>query len=136
MVLLLALQLVLQAGGGPGLLRGATGEPPTRQELGRAGWLVLHKIATTYEAEPASDDQLRLRRFIGDWAKLYPCGECSQHFQRLIQESPPDVSSRKGFMLWLCGAHNAVNRRLGKRRFSCTMEELEERWGGCGCVSE
>ena len=30
-------------------------------------------------------------------------------------------------------AHNAVNARLGKPRFECSLDALKERWGSCGC---
>lgn len=110
--------------------------PPSRQELGNAGWLLLHKIATTYEDEPTQAEQARLRRFLDDWSHLYPCSECAGHFQALLRESPPDTSSRLAFMAWLCTSHNTVNKRLGKEQFPCDVEALEDRWGGCGCAEK
>ncbi|KAA0154049.1 hypothetical protein FNF29_02672 [Cafeteria roenbergensis] len=110
--------------------------PPSRQELGNAGWLLLHKIATTFEDDPSPAEQARLRRFLDDWSYLYPCSECAGHFQALLRENPPDTSSRLAFMAWLCQAHNTVNKRLGKELFPCDVEALEGRWGGCGCAEK
>jgi len=112
----------------------AKGPPPDRAELGRAGWLLLHKIATTYEDSPTTAEQARLARFLDDWSYLYPCSECAGHFRQLLAESPPDTSSRLAFMAWLCEAHNTVNGRLGKPQFPCGVDPLEARWGGCGCA--
>jgi hypothetical protein len=108
--------------------------PPDRQQLGNAGWLLLHKIATQYAEEPTPEERERLQRFLADWSQLYPCDECAGHFRQMLAEFPPDVSGRIKFMQWLCQAHNRVNKRLGHPEFPCTVESLEERWGGCGCA--
>lgn len=43
----------------------------------------------------------------------------------------PRVEGREGLGRWMCEAHNAVNRKLGKREFDCSG--WEERWRtGCG----
>lgn len=39
---------------------------------------------------------------------------------------PPEVQGRKEFGLWMCNAHNEVNRKLGKQEFDCS--KWEERW--------
>jgi FAD-linked sulfhydryl oxidase len=41
---------------------------------------------------------------------------------------PPDLSGRAGLSRWLCERHNEVNVKLGKERFECTEEKLDERW--------
>ena len=37
--------------------------------------------------------------------------------------------------MWMCGAHNRVNRLLGKPEFECNIPELDRRWrtGGEHC---
>lgn len=130
--LVMALSSTLPSGSNRAL-RSITSGPPTRQELGNAGWLILHKMAAIYKEEPTQKEQLQLDRFIHDWGDLYPCDECANHFRAMLEAFPPDVRTREAFMLWLCEAHNRVNVRLGYREFQCSVESLEARWGGCGC---
>lgn len=66
--------------------------------------------------------------------RMYPCGECARHFRELVAASPPSVASRRDFSLWMCEAHNTVNRRLGKPTFNCAL--VEARWAGMGCEDE
>lgn len=47
----------------------------------------------------------------------------------------PKLGGRDEFGDWMCRAHNAVNRKLGKKEFDCRF--WEERWreakdGRCG----
>jgi FAD-linked sulfhydryl oxidase len=60
------------------------------------------------------------------FAKLYPCWVCAEDFQRYIEKEKIKASSRNEFGTWLCEAHNAVNRKLGKPTFDCRF--WEERW--------
>ena len=105
--------------------------PPTRQELGAAGWLVLHKIAAMWEQEPSPAQQEDMRTFWRLWGQYYPCPECAEHFRDMLETSPPVVTSNQAMGQWLCERHNEVNVRLGKPEFPCGA--LESRWGGCGC---
>ena len=38
----------------------------------------------------------------------------------------PKVGGREEFGLWMCNAHNEVNRKLGKEVFDCGL--WKERW--------
>ena len=55
----------------------------------------------------------------GKWFETYieglPCPKCRQHFQEFLSDHSPDFSSRPNFFVWTVGAHNHVNRALGKR---------------------
>ena len=73
----------------------------------------------------------RLENFIMDLSILFPCEECASHFREYLAKHPPITSSRIEFETWLCAFHNAVNKFLNKPQFPC--ENLEERWGDCGC---
>ena len=66
--------------------------------------------------------------------RMYPCGECARHFRELVAASPPSLASRHDFSLWMCEAHNTVNRRLGKPTFNCAL--VQARWAGMGCEDE
>jgi mitochondrial FAD-linked sulfhydryl oxidase len=64
--------------------------------------------------------------FVSLFSRLYPCWVCAEDFQAYIARDKPRVESRRDFGLWLCGAHNEVNRKLGKPVFDCGR--WEERW--------
>ena len=72
-----------------------------------------------------------LRLQVDVLTRMYPCAECAKHFKQLVQDSPPAVGSRRGLQLWMCEAHNTVNRRLGKPTFNCAL--VDSRWGGLDC---
>lgn len=108
-------------------------KPPSKKEIGNAGWTLIHSIAANFPEEPTENDQRYAKLFLKSIAKLYPCKRCQHHFDKYLAASPPDVSSRNAFVVWACDAHNDVNRRNGKREFPCQMPALEQRWGDCGC---
>jgi FAD-linked sulfhydryl oxidase len=60
-----------------------------------------------------------MRTFLGLFAVMYPCSQCSDHFQREVASAPPDVSSRAGLVRWMCELHNSVNKRLGRACERC-----------------
>ena len=45
------------------------------------------------------------------------------------------MGSRAELSVWMCEAHNRVNRLLGKDVFSCALGALDRRWrkGGAHC---
>lgn len=100
--------------------------PPDVEELGRSTWMLLHSIAATYPSAPSTNEQTDLRSFMGAFSRLYPCWSCAEHFQKYMAKQQMPVSSRDEFGKWLCEAHNAVNRKLGKQVFDCAR--WEERW--------
>lgn len=83
-----------------------------------------------FPEKPTQSDRDTLLRFMTDFSRLYPCGECAEHFQQLLKELPPQTASRMNAALWLCAAHNKVNERLGKPEFPC--DKLDETYD-CGC---
>lgn len=107
--------------------------PPTKQELGQAGWTLLHTLAANYPEQPSARQRARgeqLMRVLGDF---YPCPVCAAHLRQHIAQHPVDASSRAAFSLWMCEAHNEVNVRNGKERFYCDLGVLDHRWKDCGC---
>lgn len=107
--------------------------PPTKKELGNAGWTFIHSIAANFPEEPTESEQRHAKNFLKSIGKLYPCKKCRYHFASYIIKNPPDVSSRESLVLWACGAHNAVNRRNGEEEFPCDIASLDARWKDCGC---
>ncbi|KAH8592336.1 augmenter of liver regeneration [Bisporella sp. PMI_857] len=111
--------------------------PPDVEQLGRASWTLLHSIAATYPATAPAALQAETTGFIRSFGRLYPCWSCAEDFQRWIAEQGGvRAGGRQELGMWLCEAHNEVNRKLGKREFDCAR--WEERWrtgwrdGRCG----
>lgn len=108
-------------------------KPPSKKELGNAGWTLIHSIAANYPQSPSTSEQHHAKAFLRSIGKLYPCKRCRQHFAKYLSTSPPDLSTRDQFVLWACTAHNEVNKRQGKSEFPCHLQNLDQRWGDCGC---
>jgi FAD-linked sulfhydryl oxidase len=118
----------------PGKIPFQDEKPPTRAELGRAGWTLLHSIAANYPEVATPEMQTHARQFIASFAALYPCPTCREHFQGYVRTHPPALESREQFVKWCCRAHNAVNLRLGKSTIPCTdLQLLDKRWRDCHC---
>lgn len=94
--------------------------PPDSRALGRAGWTLLHSMAAYYPEEPSPAQQDQMRAFLAAVGEFYPCSYCAEHLREHLAAFPPDVSSAAALSEWMCQAHNAVNDRLGKRRFDCS----------------
>lgn len=80
----------------------------------------MHTMMARFPDTPTPDDSLALQTYIQLFARLYPCGDCASHFQLLLQEYPPQVSSRNAAAGWACFVHNEVNKRLKKELFDCS----------------
>ncbi|KAF3762806.1 hypothetical protein M406DRAFT_357592 [Cryphonectria parasitica EP155] len=125
-------------GGLEGILSGGSiapklGNETAKRELGRATWKFLHTMMARYPEQPTEDDQLALKTFMTLFSRLYPCGECAEHFRQLLAKYPPQVSSRNAAAGWLCFAHNIVNERLKKPTFDCT--KIGDFYD-CGCADD
>lgn len=104
-----------------------------RAELGRASWKLFHTMMARFPEEPTADDRLALQTYIQLFARLYPCGDCASHFQKLLQKYPPQTSSRNAAAGWACFVHNEVNKRLKKEEFDCS--KIGDFYD-CGCGEE
>mmetsp|Transcript_20032 Transcript_20032/g.40836 ORF Transcript_20032/g.40836 Transcript_20032/m.40836 type:complete len:175 (-) Transcript_20032:54-578(-) len=107
--------------------------PPTKQELGQAGWTLLHTLVANFPDEPSHKQSVRIETFLRGLGDFYPCPVCAAHFRSYMSEHPVASGSRKALSLWLCGAHNDVNKRNGREEFYCDIDVLDARWKDCGC---
>ena len=107
------------------------GNQTQRAELGHSTWHFLHTLAARFPISPTDEQQKAVIEFIHLFSRLYPCGNCAGHFQLLLKEDPPSVSSRDELVYWFCRQHNKVNVRLKKPLFDCST--IYERWQ-CGCI--
>ncbi|KAJ5682164.1 FAD-linked sulfhydryl oxidase ERV2 [Penicillium macrosclerotiorum] len=109
------------------------GNATAKAELGRATWKYFHTVMARFPEKPTEDQQEALRSYIHLFARLYPCGECAEHFQQHLIKYPPQVSSRKAAAGWGCFIHNEVNAMLDKSEFDCTNLGA---FYDCGCSEE
>jgi len=101
--------------------------------LGHAAWKVLHTTFARFPDKPTKDEQEALRQYIHLFQRLYPCGECAEHFGKLLEKFPPQVSSRSAAAAWGCHVHNEVNKRLKKELFDCSnIGDFYD----CGCAED
>ncbi|KAH8693958.1 putative FAD dependent sulfhydryl oxidase Erv1 [Talaromyces proteolyticus] len=104
--------------------------PPDVEQLGRSTWTLLHSLTAAYPTTASNEQQTEMRSFLGLFSKLYPCWVCADDFRAWMAhpsgKNEPRLSSRAEFGQWMCEAHNAVNRKLGKKEFDCNF--WEERW--------
>ncbi|KAK8084525.1 hypothetical protein PG997_005796 [Apiospora hydei] len=130
----------MMAGGGAGAASAKTNTStssspdtePERLPAGRRGVGEVDLDAAALDrgdvppARPSPTEQTDLRSFMGAFSRLYPCWSCAEDFQKYMAKQQMPVGSRDEFGKWLCEAHNAVNRKLGKQAFDCAR--WEERW--------
>ncbi|KAJ1656725.1 hypothetical protein IWQ61_003750 [Dispira simplex] len=108
----------------------ALGNETARALLGQSTWRLIHTTMARFPLKPTENEKMALKQFIFLLSRLYPCGDCAQHFQKLLQEFPPHMDTRYDAEQWACAAHNRVNKRLGKELLDCsTVRSLYD----CGC---
>ena len=109
--------------------------PPDRDELGRHSWTLLHTMAAYFPDSPKPDESAAALSLLSSLSLLYPCSHCAADFRESLADHPPQAGSRAELSVWMCKAHNRVNRMLGKAEFPCILSQLDERWrtGGSHC---
>lgn len=101
-----------------------------KAELGRASWKLFHTILAQYPIKPTENERETLSSYIYLFSRVYPCGQCAEHFQKMLKKYPPQTSSREAASQWGCFVHNIVNERLRKPIFDCN--EISDKYN-CGC---
>ncbi|KAF1815687.1 hypothetical protein P152DRAFT_455402 [Eremomyces bilateralis CBS 781.70] len=109
------------------------GNETVKAELGRAAWRVLHTTFARFPEKPTKEESQALKTYIHLFQRVYPCGDCAEHFGKLLQKFPPQVSSRNAVAGWGCHIHNQVNDRLQKPMFDCNnIGDFYD----CGCAED
>jgi hypothetical protein len=112
---------------------GKLGNETLKEELGRAAWKVLHTTMARFPDKPTQDESDALKSYVYLFARLYPCGECAEHFQQILKKYPPQTSSRSSAAAWACFVHNVVNESKGKPVFDCAnIGDFYD----CGCADD
>ncbi len=92
--------------------------------------MTLHSISSIYPENPTSEERLILEKFVEMYRETITCVHCKGHFTGMLnkyrQIHPDWSSSRYNFFLFVCRAHNTVNRRLDKPIFP-TLQSCVER---------
>ena len=109
------------------------GNETAKAELGRAAWKLFHTVMARFPDKPAADESAALKSYIHLFQRLYPCGECAEHFGVLLEKFPPQVSSRSTAAGWACHVHNEVNKSLNKELFDCA--KIGDFYD-CGCADD
>ncbi|XP_066388533.1 FAD-linked sulfhydryl oxidase ERV1-like [Miscanthus floridulus] len=105
--------------------------PLTKEEVGRATWMLLHTIAAQFPDEPTRQQKRDAKELMHIISRLYPCKECADHFKEVLKANPVQAGSQAEFSQWLCYVHNVVNRSIGKPIFPC--QRVAARWGKLDC---
>ena len=83
-------------------------------------------MAATYPAAATESMQSTMWSFISTFSNLYPCGTCAEDFRQWMKVNQPRVAGQDELGQWMCEAHNAVNVKLGKKEFDCSL--WKQRW--------
>lgn len=92
-------------------------------------------MAAKFPQSPTPQEQKDITEFVKTISLHYPCEECAGHFREFIAKHPIKASTNLELSIWLCKAHNEVNKRNNKDLFPCNADALKERWGECGCFA-
>lgn len=111
-------------------IMGHLGNETLKADLGRAAWKLFHTTMARFPEKPSEEESSALKSYIHLFARLYPCGECASHFQKILKKFPPQTSSRSTAAAWGCHVHNEVNKSKGKPMFDCA--KIGDSYD-CGC---
>lgn len=85
---------------------------------GPLGWMTLHSVSCLYPETPTAEDKQILTKYLESFRESISCPSCHGHFTSMVnmykKTYPKWLDSRYDFFLFVCRAHNTVNRRLDK----------------------
>lgn len=107
---------------GSGVIMPKLENATAKAELGRATWRLLHTMTLRFPEvctlscprskclavvthglqTPAMDERAALADYFRLTARLYPCGDCAEHFTKLLEKYPPQVCWTHFFLLLHC----------------------------------
>jgi mitochondrial FAD-linked sulfhydryl oxidase len=98
----------------------------TKETVGKITWTYLHSTIENTEhcgKQITNENLINLITTVGD---LFPCQECSEHFKEMMktEKLEENVKNRDNFNVWFCQIHNIVNKRLNKKIFDCSKNNL------------
>jgi hypothetical protein len=85
---------------------------------GPLGWMTLHSVSCLYPENPSEEDKKILTKYLNAYEESISCPSCQNHFKSMLnmykRSYPNWLDSRYDFFLFVCRAHNTVNKRLDK----------------------
>lgn len=70
--------------GGGGAKKRGTGAV-SKAELGSATWTLLHTLAAQFPEHPTRQQRRDAYQMLTSLARIYPCAECAEHFQKIMK---------------------------------------------------
>lgn len=96
---------------------------------GPLGWMTLHSVSAIYPETPSQEEKVLLNSFVEAFKETITCPTCKNHFTRMFNAyrviHPEWNSSRFDFFLFVCRAHNTVNKRIDKPIIKTLKECIE-----------
>jgi hypothetical protein len=84
-------------------------------------WAVIHLAALNFDE--ASNDKNEYTKFYSSLSTTLGCEKCIIHYNKFIEDNPPDFTDLFG---WTVKLHNSVNQTRGDPTF--TREESLKYW--------
>lgn len=78
----------------------------------------MHFASFRFPESPTMQQSAAAARWIEDLAHMLPCPTCAEHWTEYVSQNPPSAFNRRTLSRYVFDAHNAVNRRIGKRQLS------------------
>ena len=98
-------------------------------EVGRAGWRLIHSLAANYPEEPKFYQKFPWYGFMETLINFYPCQRCRNHLWFNIERYGMHTANKTDLSMFMCFLHNDVNRINGKTMYPCSMENLNADYG-------
>ena len=97
----------------------------TCDSLGISTWALLHSVAAIYPNHPNQTEMQSLKDFFDGLMYFYPSK--SELMEEILSEHPLEYSNREELIYYMCEIHNLLNKKLGKKKFTC--KEAFNVWG-------
>jgi hypothetical protein len=103
--------------------------PMDPRSWGPAAWDMIHSVAYTAPVTPTAEQKQHYASFYSALGNVLPCPGCRIHYNKHLQDHPPDTSSRDALFKWTYELHNIVNRVHGKTQpsFESVVSRYERR---------
>jgi len=80
--------------------------------------MTLHSISINYPQNPSPEDKTIVDIYMTKFGECITCNNCKDHFKRMFasykRKYPQWNSSKYELFLFVCRAHNTVNKRIDK----------------------
>lgn len=96
---------------------------------GPLGWMMIHSVAAIYPESPTQEERIIIEKFVESFRESITCVHCKSHFGSMLnmyrRQHPEWSSTRYHLFLFVCRAHNTVNKRLDKPIIPTLTDAIE-----------